>query len=401
MAPKTVQPIAIELGIKGGEQLGKLSSAFRDLAKTVGQTDAGLEEARRSIIEYGRTASQSEALIQGQIKAFEGLRKQAEIGGRVFTQLESDIDALKGVLRGASTATEAQRQALVNIGSTANATTTQIQGAINSLIRLRGETRPNSEAFNSLGESIERLTSRLNEVTRETEELALAQQTLNQSVSASAGGAQRQIQSIDAVTRSLRQQRDELGALGNDSESVQRRLREGLASLIERGVQPSGRRSFEDVYAESLTSFGEVPIKSMVPVRDLRLIEEEVKRVLQDLQEQIETSLTQGIKRSFQETARAGRESARAMAAAFADPEMLGILERLDQRIGELPNTTAGFNQRLGELQRRLVNTAHDSEAYVLVSLEIARVQREATAATQGLGAALVNDLASGVAVRS
>ena len=401
MASKTVQPIDIKLGIKGGEQLGKLSSAFRDLAKTVGQTDAGLEEARRSIIEYGRTANQSEALIQGQIKAFEGLRKQAEIGGKVFTQLGSDIDALKGVLRGASTATEAQRQALVNIGSTANATTAQIQGAINSLIRLRGETRPNSEAFNSLGESIERLTSRLNEVTRETEELALAQQTLNQSVSASAGGAQRQIQSIDAVTRSLRQQRDELGALGNDSELVQRRQREGLASLIERGVQPSGRRSFEDVYAKSLLSFGEVPIESMVPVKDLRLIEEEVKRVLQDLQEQIETSLTQGIKRSFQETARAGRESARAMAAAFADPEMLGILERLNQRIGELPNTTAGFNQRLRELQQQLANTARDSEAYVLVSLEIARVQREATAATQGLGAALVNDLASGVAVRS
>jgi hypothetical protein len=89
------------------------------------------------------------------------------------------------------------------------------------------------------------------------------------------------------------------------------------------------------------------------------------------------------------------------MAAAFSNPELLGVLDRLDQRLGELPQTATGFSQRLRELQQVFANTAASAENYISVALEIARVQRQASATAQGLGAALVRDLDTGVAVRN
>ena len=212
---------------------------------------------------------------------------------------------------------------------------------------------------------------------------------------------QKQLRQIEAVTKSLRQQRDELGALSGTTELVQQRQRLGLQSLVEKGVKSTGTRSFEDVIAESVLSGGEIKIKDMIPYKDLQAAEREFARILDQLQSDIERSLSGGLKRSFQEATRTARESARAMAMAFADPETLQLLSKLDERIGALPNTTQGFNQRLRELQQQLVNTKRDADNYVGVALEIAQVQREASAATQGLGAALVKDLASGVAVRN
>jgi len=393
MASKKVQPIDIKLDIKGGEQLGKLSSAFRDLGKTVGQTDVGLEEARKSIIEYGKTANQSEALIRGQIKAFEGLQKQAKLGGKVFTQLESDIKSLGGVLYGASAAAEAKRKSLVDLGSSAKATTAQIQNAIKALTVLRNETRLDSEAFNAFGQSIERLAEKLEKAKQEAQDFANAQARSGRAISASSGAAKQQIKDLDLVTQALREQREELGRLEGEA-----KVRRGVADLAERGATSSSRRSYEQALAESVLSGKS--LKDLLATKDIRAALAEVELQIAEFQKQVEIKLSRGLQISFQETSRAARESARAMAAAFADPELLGLLDRLDQRIGELPNTTAGFNQRLRELQQQLVNTARDSAAYVLASLKIAQVQREASAATQGLGAALVNDLASGAAVR-
>ena len=98
MASKAVQPLEIILGIKGAEKLAGLKSSFRDLTKTVKLTDSGLKEARQGIIEYAASANQSEALIRGQIKAFEALREQAAMGGEVYRGLSSDITELKAQL---------------------------------------------------------------------------------------------------------------------------------------------------------------------------------------------------------------------------------------------------------------------------------------------------------------
>jgi tape measure domain-containing protein len=101
------------------------------------------------------------------------------------------------------------------------------------------------------------------------------------------------------------------------------------------------------------------------------------------------------------QAARSARESARAMADAFSSPELLSVLNYFDAKLGALPNTAAGFAQKLSELQQVLANTTRSSENYATAALNVARVQREASAATQGLGAALIRDLNTGVAARS
>ena len=67
---KQVQPLEIILGIKGAEKLAALKSSFRDLTKTVKQSDEGIDAARKSINDYVKSANSSEAVIKGQIKAF-------------------------------------------------------------------------------------------------------------------------------------------------------------------------------------------------------------------------------------------------------------------------------------------------------------------------------------------
>jgi hypothetical protein len=309
MASKKVQPIDIKLGIKGGEQLGKLSSAFRDLGKTVGQTDVGLEEARKSIIEYGKSANQSEALIRGQIKAFEGLQKQAKLGGRVFTQLESDIKSLGGVLYGASAATEAKRKSLVDLGSSAKATTAQIQDAIKALTVLRNETRLDSEAFNAFGQSIERLAERFEKAKQEAQDFANAQARSGRFISASSGAAKQQIRDLDLVTQALREQRDELGRLEGEA-----KIRRGVADLAEQGAKSSSTRSYDQALARSVL-FGtaqevagtQVSLQALLSKKDVRAALAEVELQIAEFQKQVEIKLSRGLQISFQETSRAAR----------------------------------------------------------------------------------------------
>ena len=400
---KTVQPVAIELGIKGGEKLAALDRSFRDLSKQIKLSDADIIQATKDVAKFAQEAGSSEATIKGQIKAFEGLREQAAMGGKAYTALTQEISELKSTVRGSSTAVEAKRKSLVELGSSANATAAQIQDVIQRLTALRGETRLDSDAFNSFGQSIDKLAQRFEKLNQEAQDLASAQARSGRVISASSGAAKQQIRDLDLVTQALREQREELGRLEGEA-----RIRRGVADLADRGAASSSRRSYQEALAESVLSGTaedvagtEASLKKLLSTKDIRAALAEVELQIAEFQKQVESNLSRGLQISFQETSRAARESARAMAAAFADPELLGILDRLDQRIGELPNTTAGFNQRLRELQQQLANTARDSDAYVSVSLEIARVQREAAAATQGLGAALVRDLNTGVAARS
>ena len=54
MASKTVQPIAIELGIKGGEKLAALNGSFRDLSKQTKLSDEDIVQATQDIIKFAK-----------------------------------------------------------------------------------------------------------------------------------------------------------------------------------------------------------------------------------------------------------------------------------------------------------------------------------------------------------
>jgi tape measure domain-containing protein len=94
MASQQVQEMKLRLLLEGFEGLDKLKSSFRGLEKAIGPTDAAIQNARQSIIDFAGTNKQSIQSIQGQIDAFKGLQTQATIGGNVYRQLAGDVEQL-------------------------------------------------------------------------------------------------------------------------------------------------------------------------------------------------------------------------------------------------------------------------------------------------------------------
>jgi len=161
---KTVQPIAIELGIKGGEKLGALNRSFRDLSKQVKFSDADIIQTTKDVAKFAQEAGNSEGTIKGQIKAFEGLREQATMGGKAYTALTQEISELKSTLRGSSDAVERERSNLVKLGSASKNSAKDLQYVIAQLEKLKSKVREDSAAFLQLGKDIKNLNVNLKEV---------------------------------------------------------------------------------------------------------------------------------------------------------------------------------------------------------------------------------------------
>ena len=164
MASKTVQPIAIELGIKGGEKLAALNRSFRDLSKQTKLSDRDINQATKDIVKFAKEVGNSEATIKGQIKAFEGLREQAAMGGKVYRELGVSIGNLKSTLRGSTDELEQQRAGFVKTGNAAKSSAADIKAVISQLEVLKGKARPGSSAFAQIAKDIDVLQGRLKEV---------------------------------------------------------------------------------------------------------------------------------------------------------------------------------------------------------------------------------------------
>jgi len=164
MASKTVQPIAIELGIKGGEKLAALNRSFRDLSKQTKLSDRDINQATKDIVKFAKEVGNSEATIKGQIKAFEGLREQAAMGGKIYRELGVSIGNLKSTLRGSTDELEQQRAGFVKTGNAAKSSAADIKAVISQLEVLKGRARPGSSAFAQIAKDIDALQGRLKEV---------------------------------------------------------------------------------------------------------------------------------------------------------------------------------------------------------------------------------------------
>jgi tape measure domain-containing protein len=99
--------------LKGLEDAKK---ALQDLQKAVGPTDAALAQVRQEIIEFGNVNKRTEAAIQAQVNAFQKLRQQAEVGGKVYNDLGRDIERLKRVANESGAAISKLGQATASAG---------------------------------------------------------------------------------------------------------------------------------------------------------------------------------------------------------------------------------------------------------------------------------------------
>ena len=321
---KQIEDIIVRLGLEKFEGLDKIRSSFRDLSKVTKMSEQDIIGARNSIFEFAKTAGNSEAVTKGLVSALQGLRAQADFCGDAYRSLADDIRRVGEVQRGATDALMAQRNALVATFSETTRNVRALEEHRAALVRIQEQTRANSRAYDTLSSDIAQVGERITEVTRVATALNVA---LSRAFPATAAGVRATLTSINAGIELQRQVINEI-----DLRSGRERR---LATTIE-----------ERATAE----------------------------------QRLNRALTAQRQLTFGENVRSGREAVRTAAAAFNETTLTTgfySAERIGQRMGDLPNTTAGLNQELAELSERLVNTTRGSSTYVDVALRMAEIQRQ------------------------
>jgi lambda family phage tail tape measure protein len=321
---KQIEDIVVRLGLEKFEGLDKIRSSFRDLSKVTKMSEQDIIGARDSIFEFAKTAGNSEAVTKGLVSALQGLRSQADFCGDAYRSLADDIRRVGEVQRGATDALMAQRNALVATFSETTRNVRALEEHRAALVRIQEQTRANSRAYDTLSSDIAQVGERITEVTRVATALNVA---LSRAFPATAAGVRATLTSINAGIELQRQVINEI-----DLRSGRERR---LATTIE-----------ERATAE----------------------------------QRLNRALTAQRQLTFGENVRSGREAVRTAAAAFNETTLTTgfySAERIGQRMGDLPNTTAGLNQELAELSERLVNTTRGSSTYVNVALRMAEIQRQ------------------------
>jgi lambda family phage tail tape measure protein len=348
MAKQQTTDVKVRLLIEGFEGLDKIKSSFRDLGKVTNLAEKDILKARASLLEIAKESGNTEAVTAGLISAFKGLRTQTDQCGDAYKQLSADLRQLNEVSRGATDSLMAQRQAVL---STAAATTQNVAALTqqrDALVALRAQTRESSQAFEQFSGDIQRVEARLDDLAEVNRRFNRA---VTQGTAATAAGARVQ---IEALTAGIALRRQDIASI-DELSARQRRLSENVSQRL--------------------------------------ALENRLNRAL---------ALRRGLQ--FQETARSGRENVRTAATTFNNPLVTeGFLspENISRRLGDLPNTTAALSQELSELNERLVNTYRNTENYLGLQVQLAAVQREAAAATQGYGAALRAQLDTGTLIPS
>ena len=321
---KQIEDIVVRLGLEKFEGLDKIRSSFRDLSKVTKMSEQDIIGARNSIFEFAKTAGNSEAVTKGLVSALQGLRSQADFCGDAYRSLADDIRRVGEVQRGATDALMAQRNALVATFSETTRNVRVLEEHRAALVRIQEQTRANSRAYDTLSSDIAQIAERITAVTTVARELNVA---LSRAFPATAAGVRATLTSINAGIELQRQVINEI-----DLRSGRERR---LAATIE-----------ERATAE----------------------------------QRLNRALTAQRQLTFGESVRSGREAVRTAAAAFNETTLTTgfySAERIGQRMGDLPNTTAGLNQELAELSERLVNTTRGSSTYVDVALRMAEIQRQ------------------------
>ena len=329
MASKTVQPIAIELGIKGGEKLAALNGSFRDLSKQTKLSDKDIVQATQDIVKFAKEVGNSEATIKGQIKAFEGLRAQANLTGAAYKDIGKGIVELKASLDGISAKSQAQAKRLAEIGTSAKSSVSQIKDATEKLKLLSKEARTGSDAFARLKGNIA---------------------DMGEALEVAEGKAKKQREISNLLNGTLRKSSTLIG--------LQSRAYRERVAITEKEIQAI----------------------DLLSQKERSTVANTEKRVR--LEGKLQNQLLKVAQTGYLEFIAFSRSETIKLAEAFnsTDASINSFrtrLKALDADFGKLPNTTKGLNQRLAELNIELNNTVRSSSDYTRVSNEIIGIQKE------------------------
>ena len=346
---KQVEDIVVRLVGEGFEALDKIKGSFRELGKVTNLAEKDILSARDSLLDYARKAGNTEAVNKGLIDAFKGLRSQVDLSSEAYRSLSGELRRLDEESKGATRSVMAQRDAVLSSTAAGTQNVAALQQQRAALIALRTQTRDASTAFNQFSTDIQAVEARLTNLADVNNRLNSA---LSRARAGTAAGARAELEVIERGISLRRQEINDIDLLNKKQRNTPEILRQRL-----------------------------------------------------ELENQLNASLAARRQIQFQETARTGRENVRTGAATFNSADLTGTgyltARRIAGRLGDLPDTTAGLSQELGELNERLINTYRNTETYIAVQLRLAAVQRDVTSATQGFGAALLADLNAGTLIPS
>ena len=341
---KQVEDIVVRLVGEGFEALDKIKGSFRELGKVTNLAEKDILSARDSLLDYARKAGNTEAVNKGLIDAFKGLRSQVDLSSDAYRSLSAELRRLDEESKGATRSVMAQRDAVLSSTAAGTQNVAALQQQRAALIALRTQTRESSTAFNQFSTDIQAVEARLTN-------LADVNNRLNSALSrARAGTAAGARAELEVIERGISLRREEI----NDIDLLNKK-----------------QRNTPEILRQRL-----------------------------ELENQLNASLAARRQIQFQETARTGRENVRTGAATFNSADLTGTgyltAGRIAGRLGDLPDTTAGLSQELGELNERLINTYRNTDAYLQVAMQMAGVQRELTAVTRGYAQSLLMGIRTG-----
>ena len=340
---RQVEDIVVRLVGEGFEALDKIKGSFRELGKVTNLAEKDILAARDSLLDYARKAGNTEAVNKGLGDAFKGLRSQVDLCSNAYRVLSADLRQIDEVSRGATQSVMAQREAVLSSTAAGTQNVAALQQQRAALIALRAQTRDSSTAFNQFSADIQAVETRLTNLATVSSRLNTV---LSRARSGTSAGARAELVALDDGIAALRQEIDAIDLLNKRT-------------------------------------------RALAVTQQQRL----------EIEQRLNTSLAARRQIQFQESARTARETVRTGATTFNSRDLTqGPLsaQNISQRLGDLPNTTAGLSQELGELNERLVNTYRNTAAYLQVAMQMAGVQRELTSVTQGYAQALLMGIRTG-----
>ena len=341
---KQVEDIVVRLVGEGFEALDKIKGSFRELGKVTNLAEKDILSARDSLLDFAKKAGNTEAVNKGLTDAFKGLRSQVDLSSEAYRSLSGELRRLDEESKGATRSIMAQRDAVLSSTAAGTQNVAALQQQRAALIALRTQTRESSTAFNQFSTDIQAVEARLTNLADVNNRLNSA---LSRARAGTAAGARAELEVIERGISLRRQEINDIDLLNKKQRNTPEILRQRL-----------------------------------------------------ELENQLNASLAARRQIQFQETARTGRENVRTGAATFNSADLTGTgyltAGRIAGRLGDLPDTTAGLSQELGELNERLINTYRNTDAYLQVAMQMAGVQRELTAVTRGYAQALLMGIRTG-----
>ena len=299
-------------------------------------------------------------------------------GGEELKKISGGFRELAKAVNLADADIEDARTKIIDYGRTLGNTNQAVKGTIQALKALQDSTQRGGEAWNQLSRDVLQFEQAARLTDREIE-------SLRRGIAAEAAAHSQSETSIRAHVRALQELRAQ-SVLGGQ---VNRQLSQTIGQLTQQ---------LEQAEQASRAHFG--ALNQMLAVRPDAVLRQyqAYTQVLGDVRATAEQAAE--AQQRLNQLAGAPRIAARrelvARAGIQADPayqERFGLGGR---SLEEMPDVPAALSLRLQDLQKDLSLTTRNTDLYIRTLVEMASVQRQASASTQGFAAALREQLASG-----